>query len=239
MSRNFKANSVAILSVLFLWGCGSEDELSRAIIPPPNAPTELLVTPTSPNKKSAPVITVSGVTVGHTITLYVDDACTDPSGSNTVSAGSNKADITVEPALKKEGRHTFYAKAKSPSGKESPCSTAFVAYTYDATAPTVTIAGTDLDTAITSKTWEWSCSESCTYRFAINESQTHSFTSADKYANATTATQSTGNDTKYYLHVQAKDMASNESLGGQSVCDYQQYDSRCSPFGAKRPQSLP
>lgn len=59
-----------------------------------------------------------------------------------------------------------------------------------------------------SKTWNWNCTDVCTYRFAIDTSLT--WTPAGTFATAVTATQNTGNGT-YYLHVQAQDRAGNLS----------------------------
>lgn len=58
------------------------------------------------------------------------------------------------------------------------------------------------------KTWNWLCTEACTYRYVIDQNPgtvpTGTFTSG------TTATQSTGTGT-YYIHVQATDTAGNLS----------------------------
>ena len=68
-----------------------------------------------------------------------------------------------------------------------------------------------------SKTWNWNCtnnSGACAYRYAINQSQTHDFSSRDLYGNFTTAAKSITSASQngtYYLHVQAKDSNNNES----------------------------
>ncbi|HVJ66142.1 MAG TPA: tandem-95 repeat protein [Bdellovibrionota bacterium] len=75
------------------------------------------------------------------------------------------------------------------------------------TAPTVTGLANDSVLAH-SKTWNWGCSETCTYRYLINTTASSSPSGA--YDGTDTATQATGTGT-YYIHVQAKDAAGNES----------------------------
>ena len=166
----------------------------------------------SPSNDSTPTITASNSAAGYTVTLYTDSSCTSGNevGNAVVAEGQTTTDITVN-AISADGEVNYYSQSTHPILNDSPCATTAFSYTYDSTAPTVTIAGSDSDTLVISKSWSWSCSESCTYRFAINESQTHAFTSTDNYASTATATQSTGSDTKYYLHIQAKDQAGNVS----------------------------
>jgi hypothetical protein len=77
----------------------------------------------------------------------------------------------------------------------------------DATGPT--IAGLTTDTAPTkSKTWSWSSELGVTFRFVVDTNA--SSTLSGDYDSAETAIQPSGNGT-YYLHVQAKDAAGNES----------------------------
>ena len=62
-----------------------------------------------------------------------------------------------------------------------------------------------------SKTWGWSCNNPlCTYRYVINTKAQHTFKVSDSYGSSTTATKAAANGL-YYLHVQAKDGAGNES----------------------------
>ena len=62
-----------------------------------------------------------------------------------------------------------------------------------------------------SKTWTWGCSESnCKYRHVITQSDSHTWTS-ETYNDEVSATQALGDGT-YYVHVQAKDQADNESV---------------------------
>ena len=62
----------------------------------------------------------------------------------------------------------------------------------------------------TSKNWNFSCSEeNCKYRFVVNSEENFTFTD-QAYGLVDTVVESSGNGTRY-LHVQAKDMAGNES----------------------------
>lgn len=58
-----------------------------------------------------------------------------------------------------------------------------------------------------SKTWTWGCSgaTSCEYRYVVNTSSSHTFTT-EPYGTDTTTTQNSGTNL-YYLHVQARDAA--------------------------------
>jgi hypothetical protein len=78
----------------------------------------------------------------------------------------------------------------------------------DTTAPMITGLSNDT-TPTASKTWNWSSDDaSAQYRYVIDQSGVGVPTGS--YGSVTTATQSSGNGT-YYLHVQARDTAGNES----------------------------
>tara|TARA_B100000749_G_scaffold280887_1_gene279899 strand:+ start:142222 stop:144999 length:2778 start_codon:yes stop_codon:yes gene_type:complete len=70
-------------------------------------------------------------------------------------------------------------------------------------APIITGVADD-SMATTSKTWSWGCDQTCEYRYAINTSSTHTF-SSEAYSGVSSATQPTG-DSTYYLHVQARSL---------------------------------
>ncbi|MCB0394166.1 MAG: fibronectin type III domain-containing protein, partial [Bdellovibrionales bacterium] len=55
----------------------------------------------------------------------------------------------------------------------------------------------------TSKTWTWSCTHTCEYRYVIDTNSTYTFTT-EPYDSTTSDTQIGGDDT-YYIHVQARD----------------------------------
>ena len=79
----------------------------------------------------------------------------------------------------------------------------------DTSAPLVQGLADDA-TPTTSKNWTWSCNESCTFRYVVNTSATHSFLATDAYGPETTTSKMSGSGT-YYLHVQAKDRVGYES----------------------------
>ena len=77
----------------------------------------------------------------------------------------------------------------------------------DITAPAIT--GLSDDTTPTkSKIWNWGASETATFRYLIDQNATSTISTS--YNNTVTASQTTGDGT-YYIHVQAKDAAGNES----------------------------
>ena len=80
--------------------------------------------------------------------------------------------------------------------------------TLDNTAPNITGLSNDT-TKINSKTWAWGADEPATFRYLIDD-KPDSIPTGD-YSDTTTATQSDVKNGTYYIHVQAKDMAGNES----------------------------
>ena len=81
----------------------------------------------------------------------------------------------------------------------------------DALVPVLTDLSNDPVVA-TSKTWSWGCTDDpppCEYRYAVNTSATHSF-SAESWGTDITTTKDAETGT-YYLHIQVKDSAGNES----------------------------
>jgi hypothetical protein len=79
--------------------------------------------------------------------------------------------------------------------------------TLDTTAPNITGLSNDT-TQTNSKIWTWGADEPATFRYLIDD-KPDSIPAGD-YSNTTTATQSGVNGT-YYIHVQVKDTAGNES----------------------------
>ena len=106
-----------------------------------------------------------------------------------------------------DGTYYLHVQAQDSDGNISAVKSVFVV--MDHTAPT--ILGLENDpTATRSKTWSWSCNETCTYRYAINTSSSHCFSTGEPFSNTVTATQDKG-DGIYYLHVEAQDLAGNIS----------------------------
>ncbi len=106
---------------------------------------------------------------------------------------------------------TYYLhiQAKDTSGNESEVKS--VSFILQVLA--VTGIESDSDVKV-SKTFTWGCSlDSCTYRYVVNQSSTHTFTNGDAYGSTATVTRTASSNTSetYYLHVQTKDSSSNES----------------------------
>ncbi len=108
---------------------------------PPSAPTSLMsISPAAAiGNDSTPTLRVSGVTIGDAVSIHRDSSCTTPTlyASGTASGGTITFDGSVPLS---EGSYTFYAKATDPAGNASACSSASVAYQYDATAPALASA---------------------------------------------------------------------------------------------------
>ena len=142
--------------------------------------------------------TVSGTGKG---TLATNpDSVTFVSGSKyrlTWNSGEmyNGGDITIAVATAQD----TVGNAVSSSGTHTGGATG--------TSPSVTGLSNDA-VATQSKTWNWGCSETCTYRYTVDT--TSNTAPSGAYGATTTATQNTGTAT-YYLHVQARDAAGNES----------------------------
>ena len=160
----------------------------------------------SPGSDSTPTLTVSGLMRGDTVSLHKEAGCGD-AALDTVSVDATREDLI--PSSLDDGIYSFYAKTEDAAGNSS-CSTA-VAYVLDTFAPALSGLADDAE-AVKSKSWTWSCSgqESCTFRYWVSKSSTHTFIASDSYSSKVTTSQ-TGGDGTYYLHVQAKDEAGNTS----------------------------
>jgi len=105
-----------------------------------------------------------------------------------------------------DGTHALYVQERNTVGNWS--ASGVFSIVVDTVPPTVTGLADD-DTPTRSKTWTWGATkEIVTYRHGIDTNPV-GVPSGD-YGAVTSATQATG-DGAYYLHVQAKDDAGNES----------------------------
>lgn len=159
----------------------------------------------SPAADPTPLISVSGVESGNTISVYSDSSCSALIASE-VSAGSS---VQVAIPTLTLGTHRFYAKQTRPSDSaESACSS--VSLEYILSGISVTGVSDDL-VPEQSKDFSWSCAgaATCDYRFVVNTNASHSF-SSETYGPTTSLTQSTGTG-DFYLHIQARD-SSNTSV---------------------------
>jgi len=107
-----------------------------------------------------------------------------------------------------DGSHTIYLIGRDAAGNwQSEASATTASWTVDTAAPTITgISDNAIPTS--TKTWTWGASEAATFRFALDQAPT--WTQTGEFGPSTTTTKSDGNGT-WYLHVQAKDTAGNES----------------------------
>ena len=77
----------------------------------------------------------------------------------------------------------------------------------DTTAPTVSGLA-NVASYATQQSFSWSCDETCTYRFVVD--QTADSTPTGTFADVTSVTVNTGSG-QFFIHVQARDQAGNES----------------------------
>ena len=118
-------------------------------------------------------------------------------------------DATMATQGRGEGTFYLHVQPQDEVGNEGPV--ASVSVNLSSTAFSVTGITGDLAPRRV-KTWAWGCSENpCLYRWAVNQSETHSFGSTDVFGTTTTATQGSGDGT-YYLHVQAQEAGNSNRL---------------------------
>lgn len=102
----------------------SSSLLSYDVRSPPQNPTAIsLKSPTTPNTEARPTLTVTGVQVGDTITLYSNSTCTTAVGS-AVATG-DPFDLITNSLV--PGSYTIYTKSSNLTG-EGTCSAFFATY---------------------------------------------------------------------------------------------------------------
>ena len=178
--------------------------------PPPPPTNQLFTTPVTSNRK-VPRVIASGLQGGDVIQIYDTQDCTSqPVGSGKVGIRQTSITLSLK-ALKNEGSYSYYARITDLAGNTSRCSVSVVLeYILDLTPPQVTGLTPDPQPAPLKK-WQWGCNEDfCVYRHTITRNSSHRFKTTDRYRSTTTAEQTSGTGT-YYIHVQAKDKAGNES----------------------------
>lgn len=178
--------------------------ISDTVPPASTSPTNLiLIDPLSPTANdTTPTFRIDGVTVGSVVNLYSDSSCTNLRASGVASGTS----IDLVSSALTDGVYSFYANV-DVNGNVSACSTASASYTLLTVPPVISGVSDDLVPKKV-KTWNWSCSTSCTYRFVIDQNPTTAPTGP--YTAIQSANQLTGDGT-YYLHLQAIDLAGNET----------------------------
>ena len=154
--------------------------------------------PSSPTNQTEATLTIGTGDVTH-YKYRVDDG--DYSGEIFVATGITLTGLS-------EGRHTVYVVARDAAGNwQSTDSAAIISWTVDTTKPVVTGLSND-STLQKSKTWTWYADEPSTFRYTIDQNAQCAPTG--NFADVTTATKS-GADGTWYLHVQSKDAAGNET----------------------------
>ncbi|PIP91196.1 MAG: hypothetical protein COW01_05960 [Bdellovibrionales bacterium CG12_big_fil_rev_8_21_14_0_65_38_15] len=177
-------------------------------IAPAQASSVTLSSPaTSPGNITTPIINVNFSEGTADVELHTDPTC----NSNVASqlGASNPATLTT--STLSEGNYVFYAKIIDPAGNSS-CSSAFVAYDVDLTAPSVTGLSNNAGVYQTFN-WSWGCTETCSYDYDISQSATPTFPNS---FSATTSDSVVSGDGVFYIHVRAQDSAGNISAA-QSV----------------------
>ena len=179
---------------------------------PPDPPSTNSFSVSSPSNQRVPNVTVSSLQAGDRVEFYTSNDCSGSLVGSEFVGPSQTSVLTRLQQLTTEGSYEYYTKIRDVAGNSSACSKESVlTYVLDLTAPSVT--GLEPDNIEKgAKTWQWSCDDSqgCTYRFFISREPQHTFESSELYKSINTASQQEGEGT-YYLHVQAKDVAGNES----------------------------
>jgi len=99
---------------------------------PPAAPTFTGTAPPSPSPDPAPRVLGAAEPLS-TVTLYRDDACSDPTGASTVTHPAGDFAVDVDVALNAET--TWWARATDAAGNTSLCSDLPATYVHDDVAP--------------------------------------------------------------------------------------------------------
>ena len=167
---------------------------------PPSPP---VVSGTTPTNDSTPMWSWTGGGSGNgTFRYRLDDP--DLSVSATETTEPQFCPVTILP----EGTHTLYVQERDVAGNWSPSGSFSIR--VDLTAPVITGLSDDMAPAKT-KTWTWSAENEAavSFRYLIDQNQSGSIPTGE-YSNTISASQTTG-DGIWYIHVQAKDTAGNES----------------------------
>ncbi|MBV2168164.1 MAG: hypothetical protein KUL82_05595, partial [Bdellovibrio sp.] len=135
-----------------------------------------------------------------------DISVTNGTASGLVGSGHDYS-VTITPSGQGPVTVSIAAGVAQDSAGNGNSASANLTRTHDTAGPIFTGLGDD-NAWTTSKTWNWGCNETCTYRFVIDS--TPSTIPSGPYSSLATATQASGNGT-YYLHVQAMDTAGNVS----------------------------
>jgi len=152
--------------------------------------------PSSPTHQTGVTLTVEGIGVTH-YRYKLDD------GSYS---GEREVHIPMALSGLSDGSHTIYVLGRDLAGNwQAEPTTASL--TVDTEAPVITGLSDD-PTPTQSKTWTWDADETAVFRYSIDQNQT--WAPSGNFSDTKTATMSGVHGT-WYIHVQAKDLAGNES----------------------------
>ncbi len=101
---------------------------------PPDAPTVDATNPVSPSTERRPVV-LGTSEPDSTVSFYTDPTCNNALGTSGTTAPDGNYAIKLVNQLPKNTTTPIYAKATDAAGNDSACSTTFVVYKHDATAP--------------------------------------------------------------------------------------------------------
>jgi alpha-tubulin suppressor-like RCC1 family protein len=126
-----------IISIFFLHGCGIKVDVGSSAIVQDGVQSPSLLTLVTPTSNvsfvDTPMVTVSGVTAGDTITVYSDNCLT---AIGTQVAVATTVNITTN--ILPEGIYSLRANA-TRNGITSSCSTSTLSYRVDTTNPTISV----------------------------------------------------------------------------------------------------
>ena len=162
--------------------------------------------PPNPTNQTGATLTVGG----EGVTYYKYKVETDIQGMLGNGGYSEEIPLTTDISLTglTDGSHTVYVIGRDTAENwQSEASPTTASWTVDTVAPIVTGLSDD-PTPTQSKTWTWEADKAATFRYAIDRNTTWS--PRGEFTDTTTATKSDG-DGIWYIHVQAKDLAGNNS----------------------------
>jgi len=163
-----------------------------------NTPPACTITglPSSPTHQTGVTLTVEGIGVTH-YRYKLDDG---------TYSGEMEVHIPMTLSGLSDGTHTIYVLGRDLAGNwQAEPTTASL--TVDTEAPVITGLSDD-PTPTQSKTWTWDADETAVFRYSIDQNQT--WAPSGNFSDTKTATMSGVHGT-WYIHVQAKDLAGNES----------------------------
>ncbi|MBT9557401.1 MAG: hypothetical protein IV100_15280 [Myxococcales bacterium] len=139
LTSNVTANGTTLIYARAVDAAGNPSECAAGVpyvndSLSPVAPVLTGVTPASPSSESRPTM-LGNSEAGSSVQFYTNNTCTTALAAPgaTLADGTFAIKLSVAVPLNKTTR--LYAKATDAAGNVSPCSTTFIDYTHDGTAP--------------------------------------------------------------------------------------------------------